>query len=118
MHDFKDELIGHVEWGENRQVLVFKRDYAGKSYVRLRVFNRHKAKGCYYPTPRSFHVALESAFELGQVIARAAQGRQSQPPPVWWPAFMAQYEHQGKATSAKWKRTTPSVAQGDAGEAA
>ena len=104
MKEFTDELMGHVQWGDNRQVLVFLRTYADRRFVRLRVFNRHKAKGCYYPSPRSFHVALESACELGQIIARAAQGRESNPPPEWWAEFQEQYERKGKLKPGKWKR--------------
>ena len=96
MNEFKDELMGHVEWGDNRQVLVFRRDYAGNSYIRVRVFNKHRQRSCFYPSPRAFQVGLESAFELGQIIARAAQCRESNPPPEWWAEFQEQYERKGK----------------------
>ena len=38
MHDFTDELMGHVEWDRNRQVLVFARTVGDRRFVRMRVF--------------------------------------------------------------------------------
>jgi hypothetical protein len=48
------------------------RPYLVGTLFRTRVFDRNAEKG-YYPTPRAFQVGLESAFELGQAIARAAR---------------------------------------------
>jgi hypothetical protein len=104
MHEFKDELMGYVEWGKDRQVLVFLRSYADRQFVRMRVFNRHRTKGFFYPAPRSFHVGRDCARELGLAIARAAEGRKSTAPPAWWAEFAEQYERKGKQKPARWKR--------------
>ena len=101
MHDFKDELMGHVEWDRNRQVLVFARTVGDRRFVRMRVFNRHTRKGCYYPAPRAFQVSQECAGELGLAIARAAEGCKSTAPPEWWPEFEEQYPA-GAKRAGKW----------------
>jgi hypothetical protein len=107
MNEFKDELMGHVEWTKNRYVLVFRRMYGDRTYIRMRVFNRHRQYGHFYPAPRSFHVGLDCARELGMTIASAAEGRPSMPPPAWWAEFTKQYERQGKLARPKCKRPTP-----------
>lgn len=97
--------LGHIAWGENRQVLIFRRTYDGKTYIRMRVFNRHTTKkGCFYPAPRAFLVGQECARELGLAIARAAEGRKSAAAPEWWAEFQEQYERKGKLKPAKLKR--------------
>jgi hypothetical protein len=101
MHEFTDELMGHVEWGKDRQVLVFLRTYADRQFVRMRIFNRHRKHGFFYPAPRSFQVGRDCARELGLAIARAAEGRKSTAPPE----FTEQYEREGKLRSGKWKRS-------------
>jgi len=104
MGEYHDELMGHVPWGDNRQVLVFRRMYGGKCYVRVRIFNQHRKHGVYYPGPRAFQASQECARELGLAIARAAGGRISGPPPDWWPEFQEQYEAKGKLAAPTWKR--------------
>ena len=104
MSEYHDDLMGFAEWTKNKHVLVFRRTYGNRVYIRRRVFNKHREHGFFYPSPRSFHVGQECAFELGQIISRAAQGRASQPPPDWWPGFQEQYERKGKLAPGKWKR--------------
>ena len=104
MGEYKDELISWVEWTPNRNVLVFRRDYADRSFVRARVFYRHLNEGFWYPGPRSFHVNQDCAEELGEVISCAGRDEQYCHPPGWWDEFEAQYEAKGRAHTAKWKR--------------
>ena len=106
--DTVDEFIAAVPWTKNRQVLVFRRTHGGRSYVRLRTFNRHKTKGCWYPTSRCFVVPEECAFDLAEAIQAAAEGDAVDAPPDWFHDFEKQYEQyqaqHGGSTRAPWKR--------------
>lgn len=104
MSEYKDELVGWVEWTPNRHVLVFRRNYADRTFVRARVFNRHRKKGFWYPSPRSFHVNQDCAEELGEAISCAGRDEHYNPAPDWWAGFEAQYEAKGRKQTAKWKR--------------
>jgi len=104
MSEYTDELVGYVEWAPNRQVLVFKRAYGDRAFVRTRVFNRHKQHGFWYPSPRSFHVNQDCAEELGEAISCAGRGEPYCPDPDWRPEFAEQYASKGKTHVAKWKR--------------
>ncbi len=61
-------------------------------YVRLRTFNRHRTKYCWYPTKRFYMVPLDCAADLGNAILAAAEGKPFGPQPSWWVAFEQQYE--------------------------
>ena len=70
----EDTFIAAVPWGEWRQVLVFRREHGGKSYVRLRTWNKHRTKHVWYPTERFFVVPLAGAKALADAISAAARG--------------------------------------------
>ena len=86
-----DKFMGAVEWTKNRMVIVYYRVHAGKEYIRLRTFNRHQVKGCWYPAPRFYMVPLDRAAELGKAIIAASEGRTIGRQPEWWADFEKQY---------------------------
>lgn len=98
--DTVDEFVAAVPWTKNRMVLVFLRHHGGRRYVRLRTFNRHKTKGCWYPSPRYFVIPEECAYALAEAIEAAAGGFAVESPPDWYHDFLKQYE-QYRATSQK-----------------
>ena len=66
--------------------------HSGGEYVRLRTFNRHQAKGCWYPAPRFYMVPIAHAEELGNAIIAAGRGRSPGPMPEWYADFFKQYK--------------------------
>jgi hypothetical protein len=62
----------------------------------MRVFNRHRQRDFWYPSPRSFHVNHTCAAELGRAIISAADGRPYGDPPEWWDEFEEQYARMDK----------------------
>ncbi len=87
-----DTFLSAVPWTRNRMALVFLREHGGRRYVRLRTFNRHRVKGCWYPAPRFYMVPIEHAEELGSAIIAAGRGRLPGPMPEWYSDFEKQYE--------------------------
>ena len=79
-----DYLMACVKWGRLRRVLVFIRDHAGRRWIRLRVFNKHFTKGCWYPSRRYFVVPMECAKDLGRALIRAADEQQTGETPEWF----------------------------------
>ena len=90
-----DELMSAVPWGRWRTVLVYLREHAGREWVRLRTFNRHRQKGCWYPSPRFFVVPMDCAFDLGMAIESASLGEKLGPVPEWYHDFEKQYDQHG-----------------------
>ncbi|MEK6677712.1 MAG: hypothetical protein AABZ47_18920 [Planctomycetota bacterium] len=90
-----DELVAAVPWGNWRSVLVYRRQHAGRMWVRLRTFNRHRAKGCWYPSPRFFVVPLDCAAGLAKAIDSAAKGEAFGELPGWYAEFESQYKARG-----------------------
>lgn len=86
-----DELVVAVPWGNWRSVLVYRRWHAGRMWVRLRTFNKHRTKGCWYPSPRFFVVPLDCAAALAKAIEAAANGEECRPEPEWYSLFQRQY---------------------------
>ena len=86
-----DELVTAVPWGRWRSVLVYRRQHAGRTWVRLRTFNKHRTKGCWYPSKRFFVVPLDCAAELARAIEAAASGKEYEPEPEWYGEFEKQY---------------------------
>ena len=89
--DTTDELVAAVPWGRWRSVLVYRRQHAGRTWVRLRTFNKHRTKGCWYPSPRYFVVPLDCAAALAQAINAAARGENQGSAPDWYRLFETQY---------------------------
>ncbi len=69
-----DEFVDAVPWGETRTVLVYRRKHGWREYVRLRTWNRHREKGCWYPSRRFFIIPLERADDLAGAILSASAG--------------------------------------------
>ena len=75
-----DEFVDAVPWGESRTVLVHRRRNGWREYVRLRTWNRHREKGCWYPSRRFFIIPLERAEDLAWAIISACAGDQDEKP--------------------------------------
>ena len=86
-----DKFMAAVPWTKNRMVIIYHRLHAGREYVRLRTFNRHRIKGCWYPAPRFYMVPIEHAEQLGNAIIAASHGRSRDPAPEWYADFEKQY---------------------------
>ena len=89
--DTTDEFVAAVPWGRWRSVIVYRRQHAGRIWLRLRTFNKHRTKGCWYPSPRFFVVPLDCAAGLAEAIAAGASGKQLGPEPKWYAEFEQQY---------------------------
>lgn len=89
--DTIDTFVSAVPWTQNRMVLVFLREHGGRMFVRLRTFNRHRTKGCWYPSRRYFVIPQECANDLAVAIQAAADGLLVEPPPDWYHDFQKQY---------------------------
>ena len=87
-----DEFRAAVPWTKNRMVIVYHRRHAGREYIRMRTFNRHQVKGCWYPAPRFYMVPIDHAEELGHTIIAAGRCRSPGPMPEWYADFEKQYE--------------------------
>ncbi len=87
----EDTLMATVPWGNWRSVLVYERRHAGRTWLRLRTFNKHRTKGVWYPSPRFFVVPMEYAENLAAAIQAAAMG-DVEHEPDWYGVFQQQYE--------------------------
>ncbi len=85
-----DKFMAAIPWTKDRMVIIYHRLHAGKEYIRLRTFNRHQVKGCWYPAQRFYMVPLASSEQLGNAIIAAGRG-QGGPMPEWYPDFEKQY---------------------------
>lgn len=86
-----DTFLAAVPWTKRRSAIIYMREHGGRRYVRIRTFNRHRTKGCWYPTKRFYMVPLDCATDLGNAILAAAQGKPFGPQPEWWEDFEKQY---------------------------
>ena len=84
-----------VPWGNWRAVLVYERRHAGRNWLRLRTFNKHRTKGCWYLSPRFFVVPMDYAEDPANAIEAAAQGEQEREPD-WYNTFQRQYDERLK----------------------
>ena len=78
--DTVDEFVRIVPWGRRRVVFVFRRHHAGRTFIRLRTWNRHRAKRVWYPTKRSFVIPIDHADALARAIQAAARGETGRKP--------------------------------------
>ena len=99
--DTTDELVAAVPWGRWRSVLVYRRQHAGRTWVRLRTFNKHRTKGCWYPSPRFFVVPQQSASDAAKAIEAAAGGKKKDSEPDWYGVFEAQYGAHAKKLQSR-----------------
>ena len=75
-----DTFISEVPWAKSRSVLVHRRTWGCREYVRLRTWNRHREKHVWYPSTRSFIIPIGRAEDLAAAIHSAAQGEASDKP--------------------------------------
>ena len=79
--DTVDTFMGCVPQGENRAILVYRRQHGGREYVRLRTWHRHGIIGQWYPDKRRrFIIPLDDAKALGEAIMQAAEGKSDKMP--------------------------------------
>ena len=94
-----DTFLAAVPWTKRRTIIIYLREHGGRRYVRMRTFNKHRKKGCWYPTKRVYMVPLECAAELGEAIIAASKGEPFGRQPEWWTDFETQYEALARAPS-------------------
>ena len=82
----EDTFIAAVPWGDWRRVLVFRREHGGRTYVRVRTWNRHRTKRVWYPTNRFYVIPVEEAEALAEAIKAAAQNAPLAKKPKWYAA--------------------------------
>ena len=99
-----ETLVTVVPWGRWRSVLVYRREHAGRTWVRLRTFNKHRTKGEWYPSPRFFVVPQVSALDLARAIEAAATGASCGEIPDWVADFEKQYAARYPTNSRKTAR--------------
>ena len=75
-----DEFVGAVQWSETRTVLAHRREQGWREYVRLRTWNRHREKGCWYPSRRFYIIPIERVDELVCLLLSALAGDQEEKP--------------------------------------
>ena len=56
------------------------------------MFNRHKTKSYWYPSPRYFVIPIEVAEDPAFAVTSASWGEQCSEPPSWWHDFEKQYD--------------------------
>ena len=79
-----DEYISAIQTGENRYIVVYKRQHGGREYLRWRTWHKHRTKGVWYPDKRRGGVLpLDAAEALGAAFAAAPAGKAITPPPDW-----------------------------------
>ena len=86
-----DELVGAIPWTRRRMVLGYLRQHGARTFGRMRTFNKHRVKGCWYPSPRFYVVPLECAKSLARAIESAADGNAFGEEPDWYRDFEKQY---------------------------
>ena len=92
-----DMFIDSIQWSDNRAVLVHRREHGGRTYVRFRTWNRHKTKGVWYPSKRSFVVPVGNAEPLADALRLGADGVEGAKPD-WFLAW--ELEEQERTESA------------------
>jgi len=91
-----DTFIAIVQWSDNRAVLVHRREHGGRTYVRFRTWNRHKTKGVWYPSKRSFVVPVGNAEPLAAALKAGAGGVEGAKPD--W--FLAWEQEESERTTS------------------
>jgi len=79
-----DTFIGEVPLDAHRSILVYRRQHAGRTYVRWRVFHRHHKGNNWYPDKwRSFVIPIGSGTALASAIIAAQRGDTVTAKPEW-----------------------------------
>jgi len=77
-----DTFVTDVTWGGGdwRCVLVYRREHGGRTYIRLRTWNKHRTKLVWYPSKRFFVIPIENAKTLADALSAAAAGWSDEKP--------------------------------------
>ena len=76
-----DTFIACVKQGDNRAIVIYRRQHGGREYVRFCMWHRHRDLGVWYPDKyRRFVVPLEDAAPLAQAMIQAAEGKADEMP--------------------------------------
>jgi hypothetical protein len=79
-----DTFIAEVPIDPERTILVYLRQHGGRSFVRWRVFHKHRKHGGWYPDwRRAFIIPTHVADALGAAITGAPGSQQTTPKPHW-----------------------------------
>jgi hypothetical protein len=79
-----DRFIAAIALDPAKLVLVFRRQYAGRTHVRWRVWHKSRRYGRWYPDRRRWgSVPVEAAAELSEALRAAAEDRQLSEAPAW-----------------------------------
>ena len=70
-----DTLVAAIPWKKRRTILVFLREFSGRSFLLLRDFQRHRVLGRWYPGRRFFTLPIERADAVGRALIAAANGQ-------------------------------------------
>ncbi len=84
-----EQFITSIPAGDDRALLVFRREYRGRAYVRMRFWNRHRELRVWYPNrgrTRALVLPIELATALAEALEDAVSGRSS-PPQDWHVRF-------------------------------
>ena len=73
--DTIDEFVAAIPWGENRVVLVYRRQHGGRTFVRVRIWNQHRDRRVWYPTKRAFVIPIQNVEDFAAAIRSAAGGK-------------------------------------------
>jgi len=79
-----DTFIAEVSLDPHRSILVYRRQHAGRTFIRWRVFHRHRRWGTWYPDKRrSFVIPVGSGDAMARAIAAAQLGVTFTAKPEW-----------------------------------
>ena len=82
-----DTFIAAIPWDDHRVIVVHRRRYGGRTYVKLHTWNRHLQKEWWYPSSRMYVIPEDRADALADAIRDAARGEQINEKPAWLQAF-------------------------------
>ena len=77
-----DTFVTDIAWGKGRwrRLLVWRREHAGRTYLRIHAWNLHNSLHKWYPTKRSYSIPIENAADLAHALLQAATGHKGEKP--------------------------------------
>ncbi|UCC31058.1 MAG: hypothetical protein JSU86_02040 [Phycisphaerales bacterium] len=106
------EFVTCVPWGRWVAILVHRARHQGHKYVRIRRWNKHRKKLCWYPTTRGFTLPAEHCEDLARALVTAAGGTPPTNPPTWLREFHEAYA-EGVASGKLKPRRRRATAKGN-----
>ncbi len=82
-------FIAAIPWDTHRMVLVHKRTCAGRTYIKLHTWNKHRQRPFWYPSSRMYVIPDGNAQRLVAAILAAARGDPLDAKPEWLRKFEA-----------------------------